>query len=741
MSLPIHLIKDELLAAISAHHIIAVVGETGSGKTTQLPQWLLADYKRVAITQPRRVAAVTVSERVSEELAMSDPALAKDVCGYKVRFADRTTASSRLIFMTDGVLLRLLQTDAVLRDFDVVILDEAHERSMETDILFGLLRVVHQKRPDLRIIVMSATLDSQKFSAFFGDCPVVEIPGRHFDVDIHHLRTGMSKESEFVNKSIETALHIHRTEEAGDILVFLTGQSEIEYACRAMEDIDEEIDYDTMADGNVRGMAILPLYGSLDSSEQKRVFYPARSSLIRKIVFATNIAATSVTIPNIKYVVDAGYVKQKEFDPQLDMDALVITKISQSAADQRAGRAGRTLHGKCWRLYSVDDYNGFPRDTTPEIQRTSLTNTVLTLKKVGIRNIIDFPFMDPPDKTALLNAGRHLYLLDALTDNGELTKNGDIMSLFPMSAALSRALIASCQKEYHCSREMAAICAALSTEDFFYRPRGDDRARDADDVHDTWKRSSGDHMTILNVVEGFRYAAQRSTSEAREFCKHNYFRYKVLNTILDIEQQLFEVMTKCGLPILSARPNRPEFTKLSLHQLQKTTQFTDDIPSKPILQALLHGFFMNLAKRHQARPVFYHYAATLRHETTTSSAASYLGLTINQSSVLAQEDQVSWVCYHEITYTRQANMRVVSKVILEWAPQHLLDRLKSDAVDEEALVGDVRKKEGLKKIKEEARDNAGDNVDSIADNLKRSVSETEVDDARARYLARKKLKG
>ncbi|KAL2039826.1 hypothetical protein N7G274_007226 [Stereocaulon virgatum] len=386
-SLPMFRFRKQLLDAINENQLMIVVGETGSGKTTQLTQYLaeagFADHGMIGCTQPRRVAAMSVAKRVAEEVGCK---LGEEV-GYTIRFEDCTSPSTKIKYMTDGMLQREVLLDPNLKKYSVIMLDEAHERTIATDVLFGLLKKTLTRRPDLKVIVTSATLDADKFSEYFNKCPIFTIPGRTFPVSVNYIT---ELEPDYLNAALVTVMQIHLQEPAGDILLFLTGQEEIDTSC--------EILFDRMKalGPSVPELIILPVYSQLPSEMQSRIFEPAPTGS-RKVVIATNIAETSITIDGIYYVIDPGFVKQNAYDPKLGMDSLVIVPISQAQARQRAGRAGRTGPGKCFRLYTEAAFQSEMLPTSiPEIQRQNLSTTILMLKAMGINDLLHFDFMDPP---------------------------------------------------------------------------------------------------------------------------------------------------------------------------------------------------------------------------------------------------------------------------------------------------------------------------------------------------------
>jgi ATP-dependent RNA helicase DHX8/PRP22 len=429
-SLPVYKFRKQLLEAIAQHQILIVVGDTGSGKTTQMTQYLAeAGYANelvIGCTQPRRVAAMSVAKRVAEEVGCK---LGNEV-GYTIRFEDNTSPDTRIKYMTDGILQREILLDPMLNKYSCIMLDEAHERTIATDVLFGLLKKTLKRRPDMKLIVTSATLDADKFSEYFYKCPIFSIPGRTFPVEVMYSR---EPESDYLDAALVTVMQIHLTEPAGDILLFLTGKEEIDSSCEVLHERMRALG------PNVPELTILPIYGALPSEVASRIFEPGPPGS-RKVVIATNIAETSLTIDGIYYVVDPGFVKQSSYDGKLGMDRLQITPISQAQARQRSGRAGRTGPGKCFRLYTEAAFQNEMLPTTiPEIQRQNLSNTILMLKAMGINDLLHFDFMDPPPTNTMLTALEELYQLAALDDEGLLTRLGRQMADFPMDPPLCNA--------------------------------------------------------------------------------------------------------------------------------------------------------------------------------------------------------------------------------------------------------------------------------------------------------------
>jgi ATP-dependent RNA helicase DHX8/PRP22 len=525
-SLPIYKLKKELIQAVYDNQVLVVIGETGSGKTTQVTQYLAeAGYTtrgKIGCTQPRRVAAMSVAKRVAEEFGCR---LGEEV-GYAIRFEDCTGPDTVIKYMTDGMLLREILIDENLSQYSVIMLDEAHERTIHTDVLFGLLKKLVKRRPDLRLIVTSATLDAEKFSGYFFNCNIFTIPGRTFPVEILYTK---QPESDYLDASLITVLQIHLTEPEGDILLFLTGQEEIDFACQSL--------YERMKGlgKNVPELIILPVYSALPSEMQSRIFDPAPPGK-RKVVVATNIAEASLTIDGIFYVIDPGFAKQNVYNPKQGLDSLVITPISQASAKQRAGRAGRTGPGKCYRLYTESAYrNEMSPTSIPEIQRINLGFTTLTMKAMGINDLLSFDFMDPPSPQALISAMEQLYSLGALDEEGLLTKLGRKMAEFPLDPPLSKMLLASV--DLGCSDEILTMIAMIQTGNIFYRPR--EKQAQADQKRAKFFQPEGDHLTLLAV-----YEAWKAKNFSGPWCFENFVQSRSLRRAQDVRKQLLSIMDK-----------------------------------------------------------------------------------------------------------------------------------------------------------------------------------------------------
>ncbi|XP_076067983.1 ATP-dependent RNA helicase pea [Oratosquilla oratoria] len=609
-SLPIYKLRDELIKAVYENQILIVVGETGSGKTTQMTQFLaeagFTAKGKIGCTQPRRVAAMSVAKRVSEEFGCR---LGQEV-GYTIRFEDCTSSETVIKYMTDGMLLRECLIDPDMSSYTCIMLDEAHERTIHTDVLFGLLKQAVCKRPELKLIVTSATLDSVKFSEYFNQAPIFTIPGRTFPVEILYTR---EPETDYLDAALITVMQIHLSEPPGDILVFLTGQEEIDTAC--------EILYERMKamGSDVPELIILPVYSALPSEMQTRIFDPAPPGS-RKVVIATNIAETSLTIDGIYYVVDPGFVKQKVYNPKTGMDSLMVTPVSQAGAKQRAGRAGRTGPGKCYRLYTERAYRDEMLPTSvPEIQRTNLASTVLQLKAMGINDLLGFDFMDPPPTEAMVMALETLHSLSALDDEGLLTRLGRRMAEFPLEPNLSKMLIMSVH--LNCSDEILTIVSMLSVQNVFYRPK--EKQQLADQKKAKFNQAEGDHLTLLAV-----YNSWKNNKFSNAWCYENFVQMRTLKRAQDVRKQLLGIMDRHKLDVVSCGKN--------VARAQK---------------AICSGFFRNAAKKDPQEG----------YRTLVDSQVVY----IHPSSALFNR-QPEWVVYHELVQTTKEYMREVTTIDPKW---------------------------------------------------------------------------
>ncbi|XOV77912.1 MAG: ATP-dependent RNA helicase HrpA [Aestuariibacter sp.] len=522
--LPVSTKKDDIIAALRSHQVVIVAGETGSGKTTQLPKICLeAGFGRagtIGHTQPRRLAARSVAARIAEELKSQIGA----TVGFKIRFSDQVSDMSLVKLMTDGILLAEIQEDRFLNQYEVLIIDEAHERSLNIDFILGYLKTLLPKRPDLKVIITSATIDPERFSKHFDDAPMLQIEGRSYPVEVRYRP--LQDENNDIrdqNEAILDAVHELNGEGQGDILVFLSGEREIrdcaEFLNRA----------------KLRHTDILPLYARLSSSEQNRIF---QSHSGRRIVLSTNVAETSLTVPGIRYVIDTGTARISRYSVRSKVQRLPIEAISQASANQRAGRCGRVAAGVCIRLYDEQDYLSRPEFTDPEILRTNLASVILQLTSLRMGNIEDFPFVQPPEGKHIADGIKLLEELEAVkkAKNGlRLTNIGRSLSRLPVDPRYGRMIAAA--QSHNCLREVIIITAGLSIQDPRERPR--EAQQKADECHQQWHDEDSDFIALLNLWQGFRAKQNElSGNQLRRWCKDNFINYLRMREWQDIVSQL-----------------------------------------------------------------------------------------------------------------------------------------------------------------------------------------------------------
>ncbi|KAF1351234.1 P-loop containing nucleoside triphosphate hydrolase protein [Delphinella strobiligena] len=530
--LPAFAVREELLRVIRDNQVIIVVGQTGSGKTTQLTQFLYEDgyakHGLIGCTQPRRVAAMSVAKRVAEEMEVK----LGGTVGYAIRFEDCTSKDTAIKYMTDGVLLRESLVEPDLDKYSCIIMDEAHERALNTDVLMGLIKKVLARRRDLKLIVTSATMNAERFSRFYGGAPEFFIPGRTFPVDIQYSRSPCE---DYVDSAVKQVLAIHVSQGPGDILVFMTGQEDIETTCELVAERLALLN-------DPPKLSILPIYSQMPADLQAKIFERAAAG-VRKVIVATNIAETSLTVDGIMYVVDTGFSKLKVYNPRMGMDTLQITPISQANAQQRAGRAGRTGPGKAFHLYTERAFRDeFYIAAIPEIQRTNLANTVLLLKSLGVKDLLDFDFMDPPPQETITTSLFDLWALGALGNLGDLTPLGRAMTSFPMDPSLAKLVITSC--DYGCSEEILTIVSMLSVPSVFYRPK--ERMEEADAAREKFFDPSSDHLTLLHVYQ--QWTANHCSDK---WSVAHFLHPKALQRAREIREQIKDIMGKEDMELVS----------------------------------------------------------------------------------------------------------------------------------------------------------------------------------------------
>ncbi|CCG84012.1 protein of unknown function [Taphrina deformans PYCC 5710] len=609
--LPAFAVREQLLSVIRDNQVIICIGETGSGKTTQLTQFLREDgyskYGLIGCTQPRRVAAMSVAKRVSEEMGVE---LGQEV-GYAIRFEDCTSKVTEIKYMTDGVLLRESLVEADLDKYSCIIMDEAHERALNTDVLMGLLKKIMARRRDLKLIVTSATMNAERFSQFFGGAPQFTIPGRTFPVDVLYSKSPCE---DYVDAAVKQVLNIHLSQPAGDILVFMTGQEDIEITCEVIAERLALLD-------NPPKLSVLPIYSSMPADLQTKIFDAAEAG-VRKVVVATNIAETSLTVDGIMYVVDSGYSKLKVYNAGMQMDTLQVTPISQANANQRSGRAGRTGPGTAYRLFTEGAYrNELYMQTIPEIQRTNLANTVLLLKSLGVKDLLSFDFMDPPPQETMLSSLFDLWSLGALSNSGDLTDLGMRMSAFPMEPSMSKLIIMS--ESYNCMEEMLTIVSMLSIPSIFYRPK--ERAEESDAAREKFSVPESDHLTLLYI-----YQQWKIHNYSDGWCVKHFLHAKALRRAREIRMQLTDICQK--------------------QKMRNSTAGSDwDI----IRKCICSGYF--------------HQSARLRGVAEYANLRSGMTSSVHPTSALYGLGYLpEYVVYHQIMLTSKTYMSTVTAVDPYW---------------------------------------------------------------------------
>ncbi|KAJ1964197.1 ATP-dependent RNA helicase [Dipsacomyces acuminosporus] len=708
--LPIYTAREAIIREVRKNSTVVIVGETGSGKTTQIPQYLLeSGFSRygqtaIAITQPRRVAATSIAKRISEEVGTP---LGGRV-GYTIRFEDCSSDKTQLKFCTDGLLLREILSDPLLRRYSVVILDEAHERTLRTDILLGMLKDIQRERvrvanlnkeawasnnrdsnkhqqgdeykdmeadyrssgshvkfdaadegsagnestsgqndkasngepavidkvhgdvtgvDELKVIVMSATLDAERFSAYFDRAPILYVAGRQFPVTTYYTT---APQADYLDAAHLTALQIHTETpgDSGDILVFLSGQEDIENVERLLRESASNFP------PGVPDLLPCPIFAALPQSQQSKVFDPA-PEFTRKVILATNIAETSLTIPGIRYVIDSGVHKVRGFDPRIG-ESLLVEPVSKSSARQRTGRAGREAEGHCYRLYTEADYAQLPEDSVPEIKRCQLSMVVLQLKAAGANDVLKFDFMDRPSKKALKHALLELYALDALDDKGDLTKLGRWMSEFPLEPSYSKVIYAS--QKAGCTREVIDVVSLLSVDSLFYIPA--DKRDESNAAQMTFRSTEGDHLTYLNLLRAYT-----KVNGDKDWCTEHFVNRRNMRHVLDVRQQLNRLCARLGM----------------------NTELTCGTDLDSVLRCFLSGFFHN--------------CALLQPDGSYRSLSGSQHVHVHPGSSLFGK-KIPAIFYDQLVFTNKLHARAVSAADPAWialASPKLYGRLASGA--------------------------------------------------------------
>ena len=529
--LPISQARASIVEAISNHQVLIVAGDTGSGKTTQLPKMCLEAGRGqqgiIGCTQPRRIAATTIAKRVSFELGEQG-----SMVGYKIRFRDHTSKATRIKFMTDGILLAEANGDRLLSRYDTIIIDEAHERSLNIDFLLGICKPLLQKRLDLKLIITSATIDTAKFAKAFGNAPIIEVTGRTFPVEMRYEDEGSLDEAAYVDNAVTAAVNLLTAEGLADLLLFMPTERDIRETVEVLQKRLASL-------FSQNTPLVLPLYGRLAGADQGRIFAQQKRC---KVVVATNVAETSLTVPGIRYVVDTGLARILSYNPRARTTKLPVTKISQASCDQRAGRCGRVGPGICVRLFSEDDYSNREEFTRPEILRSSLAEVILRMIHLRLGDPARFAFVDPPGGRAINDGYGLLTELGALSKARKLTKNGRLMARLPLDPRLSRMIIAA--RSENCVREVVIIAAALSVQDPRIRPLGQEKQADA--AHASFSGKGSDFSSFLVLWEKYHGAVAKSASQARKFCKKNFLSYQRMREWRDIHDQISTILAEQG---------------------------------------------------------------------------------------------------------------------------------------------------------------------------------------------------
>ena len=629
--LPVSQRKEEILKAIRDNQVVVIAGETGSGKTTQLPKMCLelglGKKGLIGHTQPRRIAARSVATRIAEELKTE----LGDLVGYKVRFKDQINDQTQIKLMTDGILLAEIQSDRYLNQYEVLIIDEAHERSLNNDFILGYLKQLLKKRPDLKVIITSATIDVERFSKHFNNAPIIEVSGRTYPVEVRYRPLSEEKDCDQIQGIIQAVQELQQLGR-GDILVFLSGEREIRDTAEALEK------------ENLRHTEILPLYARLSAQEQNRIFHPGN---LNRIVLATNVAETSLTVPGIKYVIDPGTARISRYSYRTKVQRLPIEAVSQASANQRKGRCGRVSEGVCIRLYSEEDFNGRPEFTDPEILRTNLASVILQMTALGLDDIEAFPFVDKPDRRNIQDGIKLLEELEAFHwvqkkygEVRELTPLGRQLAQLPVDPRLGKMLLTAANQG--CLKEMMIIVSALSIQDPRERPQEKQQA--SDEKHQRFINKKSDFLAFLNLWKYVQTQQKELTkNQFRRLCKKEFLNYLRIREWQDIYQQIRLTVREMGLPINSTEA---EFNQIHI--------------------ALLSGLLSHIGQK-------------------VAEKQQYLGARNSHFSIFPNsalfKKQPKWCMAAELVETSKLWGRMVAEIDPEWVEplaQHLIKKTYSE---------------------------------------------------------------
>ncbi len=637
-NLPIFLKKDEIISSILKNRVVIIAGETGSGKTTQIPQFCLAAGRGIngiiGCTQPRRIAAIYVAKRIALELKTD---LSKAV-GYKIRFSDKTDKNSYIKIMTDGILLAELQKDSLLYQYDTIIVDEAHERSLNIDFTLGILKTLLKKRKDLKVIITSATIDTEKFSKAFDNAPVIEASGRTFPVETRYMPAVKEEDADYVDMAVKAVNRIEMESRFGDILIFMPTEADIKETCARLQ-------------RNSTTNIIMPLYARLAGASQKGVFERFDK---RKIIAATNIAETSITIEGIKYVVDTGFARILKYNPATQISSLPIDRISKSSAEQRKGRCGRVENGICIRLYSEENYNSRPLYTLPEILRSNLADVILKMLFLRLGDIYKFPFIDAPDAKRIKDGFKLLSDLGAIKPAGKkymLSEKGALMAKMPIDVRLAAILIESFQTQSE--EEALIIVSALSGRDPRERPL--EKTEQADAAHKKFTDADSDFVSYLNIWKRYSEAfeSDRSKSQIKKtkakFCRANFLSFK---RMLEWEDIYFQITTMIKANKIKIKPEDCKTTN------KKDKKFSDKYQA--IHKALLSGFLSNIA---------------VKKEKNIYKAAKDKEVMIFPGSALFNKAK-EWVVSAEFVKTSAVFARINGNIDPQWLEEIFADKCK-----------------------------------------------------------------
>ena len=654
--LPITSHGDELINAIQDHQVVIVAGETGSGKSTQLPKLCLQAgrgiYGVIGHTQPRRVAARSIANRLSSEMQCE---LGEQV-GYKVRFSDQTSPNSLIKVMTDGILLAETRSDRHLSRYDTIIIDEAHERSLNIDFLLGILKRLLKQRPDLKLIITSATIDTSAFSKFFSDAPIFKVSGRGYPVEIiyqplfnpdkqstaqneNRQAEKKAKQPDDLNQGILSAIHELMDHGPGDILAFLPGEREI-------------VDAQTYIDARLKQrIEIVPLYSRLSQSEQDRIFKQRHQ---RRLILATNIAETSLTVPGIHYVIDAGMARISRYSARSKIQQLPIEKISQAAANQRAGRCGRIAPGSCVRLFSEEDFDNRPPQTEPEIVRTNLSTVILQMLNLKLGDPLEFPFIDPPQSRLINDGYQTLTEIGAINADKALTATGRHLAQLPLDPRLGRMLLAA--KETGCLREIIIITAGLTLQDPRERPR--EFQQQADQKHRLFAHPDSDFLSLLNLWQAWReQSTALSSSKLRRWCRDHFLNFMRMREWQDLQRQLSDYARQQKWAFSTPVPNQSDNENKSKPQKNQSKKQhgkqppdSDQALYARIHQALLSGLLSNIARQ-------------VENKNYTGARSSQVSL-FPGSNIYKKPP--NWIVAAELVETSQLFARTAAKIDRSW---------------------------------------------------------------------------